>query len=216
MSEMCARLHRVCRGLPLFSFPFDETRISQNGIYVLFENGETGHDASRIVRVGTHTGNSQLRSRLNQHFISANKDRSIFRKNIGRALLHRDQDPFIAQWELDLTTTEARKKHGSSIDLEKQASVEQQVTDYIQKNFHFVVLRVESREARLDLEARMISTVSLCRECGPSQNWLGLDSPKAKIRASGLWQVNRLYGEPLSGSNWASLEAREGRPEDSG
>ena len=211
---MCARLHRACRRLPLFSFPFDETRILRNGIYVLFEDGETGHSASRIVRIGTHTGANQLRSRLNQHFISANKDRSIFRKNIGRAILHRDQDPFVAQWELDLTTGEARKKHGSSIDFERQAMVEQQVTDYIQKNFHFVLFRAESKEARLDLEARMIATVSLCRECVPSQNWLGLHSPKAKIRTSGMWQVNRLYGEPLSDSNWSSLEPRES-PEDS-
>ena len=92
--------------------------------------------------------------------------------------------------------------------------VEQQVTDYIQKNFHFVLFRAESKEARLDLEARMIATVSLCRECVPSQNWLGLHSPKAKIRTSGMWQVNRLYGEPLSDSNWSSLEPRES-PEDS-
>lgn len=215
MSEICARLHRACQSLPHFSFPFDETRISRNGIYVLFEDSEKGHGASRIVRVGTHTGENQLRSRLNQHFIAANKDRSIFRKNIGRAILHRDQDPFVAQWELDLTTGEARKKHGSLIDFERQAMVEQQVTDYIQKNFHFVVFGVESKEARLDLEARMIATVSLCRECVPSEDWLGLHSPKTKIRTSGMWQVNELYGEPLSDSNWAGLDLRES-PEDSG
>jgi hypothetical protein len=64
-----------------------------NGIYVLFERGEECHDGGRIVRVGTHTGDGQLRSRMLQHFVNENKDRSIFRKNIGRALLNRDRDP---------------------------------------------------------------------------------------------------------------------------
>jgi len=30
--------------------------------------------------------------------VNENKDRSIFRKNIGRALLNKDNDPFIEQW----------------------------------------------------------------------------------------------------------------------
>jgi hypothetical protein len=196
----------VCRELSLFSFPFDETRIPFNGIYVLFEAGETGHGARRVVRVGTHTGNNQLRSRLREHFINPNKDRSIFRKNIGRALLNREQDPFLAQWDLDLTTNEAKRKHGPSVDLQKQLLVEQRVTDYIQKNFRFVVFEVGEKGKRIDLEARIISTVSLCHECGPSREWLGLHSPKAKIRESGLWLVNELYGEPLSESDLASLE----------
>jgi hypothetical protein len=72
-----------------------------NGIYILFEKGETAHDTNRIVRVGTYPGDKQLRSR--QHFLVENKDRSIFRKNIGRALLRRGQDPFLPLWELDRT-----------------------------------------------------------------------------------------------------------------
>jgi hypothetical protein len=77
-----------------------------------------------------------------------NKDPSIFRKNIGRALLNRDYDPFLAQWELDLTTNEARRKYGGSVDRGKQAVVEQWVSGYIQKNFHFEVFGVESKEKK--------------------------------------------------------------------
>jgi len=205
MSGICATLHRVCSGLRLFSFPFDERMIPLNGIYVLFEEGERAHGERRIVRVGTHTGNNQLRSRLRQHFIDSNKDRSIFRKNIGRALLNHNHDPFLAQWELDLTTNEAKRKHGGTLDLEKQSFVEQRVSEYIQRAFRFIVFAVENKAMRLDLEARIISTVSLCRECGPSEGWLGLDSPKTKIRESGLWLVNELYGEPLSDTDWPKL-----------
>ncbi len=55
------------------------------------------------------------------------KDRSIFRKNIGRALLNKVKDPYLAAWELDLTTSEAKKKYSTFVDLNKQKQVEQQV-----------------------------------------------------------------------------------------
>lgn len=71
-----------------------------DGIYVLFESGEESHGGDRIVRIGTHTGVGQLRSRLQQHFVKENKDRSVFRKNIGRCLLNRDSDPFLPEWEI--------------------------------------------------------------------------------------------------------------------
>lgn len=61
-----------------YSFPFNEKEIPNNGIYILFEKGETGHLTNRIVKIGSHTGVNQLPARLNQHFIKENKDRSIF------------------------------------------------------------------------------------------------------------------------------------------
>lgn len=131
MSDVCNRLHGLVASAPRFSFPFDPKGIPKDGIYVLFEERESGHSANRIVRVGTHTGAKQLPSRLRQHFILDNKDRSIFRKNIGRALLHRDHDQFIEQWELDLTTRAVRAGYATTVDSEKQRSVEKRVTEYM-------------------------------------------------------------------------------------
>ena len=95
MSNICALLHRSLAGRDRHCFPFDKRLIPPNGIYVLYEVDELGHDADRIVRIGTHTGEAQLPSRLQQHFMKENKDRSIFRKNIGRALLAKEGDPFL-------------------------------------------------------------------------------------------------------------------------
>jgi hypothetical protein len=64
--------------------------------------------------------------------------------------------------------------------------------------FWFVVFPVPQKETRLMLESRIISTVSRCPICRPSAGWLGLHSPKEKIRASGLWIVNELYKQPFS------------------
>lgn len=206
MSQTCHKLHYLFNSLPLFGFPFDMAKIPNNGLYILFENGEYGHGSNRIVRIGTHTGNNQLPFRLQQHFMRENKDRSIFRKNVGRALLKKARDPYLAIWELDLTTREAKKKHSNLIDPVKQKKVEQQVTNVIQCNFHFIVFRVESKEKRLELESKIISTVSSCSQCKPSENWFGRYSPKDKIRESGLWLVNGLYKTELSEEEFRQLE----------
>lgn len=187
-----------------FNFPFPENEISENGIYILFEKGEQAHGRDRIVRVGTHTGLNQLRSRLQQHFINENKDRSIFRKNIGRALLNKAEDSFLEKWEIDLTTRESKEKN-KDIDSDKKRQVEKQVTKYLQDNFSFVVFQVDDKDKRLELESKIISTISLCKNCFPSLDWLGLSSPKEKIKQSGLWLVNELNKEPLSDEDMEEL-----------
>ena len=197
MSQICAKTHHLFNKMNRHTFPFDEKTIPKNGIYILFEKGESAHGGDRIVRIGTHTGDDQLRSRLRQHFVAENKDRSIFRKNIGRALLSKVDDPFLEQWEWDLTTRANKEKYLPLLDRNKQDEIEKQVSVYIRDTFSFAVFEVKSKDQRLNLESKIISTVSLCDECRPSQNWLGLSSPKEKIRESGLWLVNELYKVPL-------------------
>jgi len=194
----CARLHRAIWALPRHHHPVDPDLVPRNGIYIVFEEGEEGHGGPRIVRIGTHTGDNQLRSRLRQHFVQENKDRSIFRKNIGRAMLARSQDDYLEVWDLDLTTRAAKDQHGHRVNTELQAEIETRVSEYIQGKFSVALIEVATKDDRLRLEARLISTVSRCQTCSPSDGWLGRCSPKAKIRESGLWQVNELYKAPFS------------------
>jgi hypothetical protein len=206
MSENCAKLHLWASKLPRLRFPFNKKDIPLNGIYILFEKGESAHNAGRIVRVGTHTGKDQLYSRLIQHFINESKDRSIFRKNIGRALLNRDKDSFLKDWEIDLTTKKAKDEFSGKINLEKQKETEKRVSKYIQDNFSFVVFQIDGKDKRLEIESRIISTISGCKECKPSVRWFGKFSPKEKIRKSGLWLVNELYKTPLSEKDMNELK----------
>lgn len=205
MSQICEQLHWLFCSLPRQRFPFDTRQIPDNGIYILFEDGESAHGVDRIVRVGTHTGANQLPSRLKQHFLQENKDRSIFRKNIGRALLNQTNDPFLEQWEWDLTTREAKERLGPLLDTEKQRAIERAVSEYIRKHFSFVVFRVDSKDQRLYLEKRIIASISLCPECKPSPHWLGLHSPRKEIRESGLWLVKGLYGDGLTPGDFEIL-----------
>jgi hypothetical protein len=196
--SVCADLHRVVRTGTVHRFPFDENPIPLNGIYVIFERGEECHGGDRIVRVGTHTGDGQLRSSLRQHFIKDNKDRSIFRKNIGRALLNRANDPYLNEWNCDRTSRAAKERYGPESDPTKRRAVEAEVTRYLQGHFSFVLFRVEDATERLRLESLLISTISLCADCLPSTTWLGLSSPKERIRETGLWLVNQCYKTPLT------------------
>ena len=205
--ETCSTLHRLCCSAKRHRFPFVEEEVPRNGIYVLFEKGEYGHQADRIVRIGSHTGKDQLRSRIRQHFLIENKDKSIFRKNIGRAILNQDDDPFLEQWEYCLTSRKNKSLYAHLVDFEKQKIVEKKVSQYIRKSFTFSCIKIEDKNIRLMLEAKMISTVSWCKVCRPSKHWLGQFSPKEKIRKSGLWLVNHLYRSPLNDKELEYIES---------
>jgi hypothetical protein len=207
MSKECEYIHGLFNSIEKNMFPFDKNKIPGNGIYILFENGELAHSANRIVRIGTHTGDNNLPKRLKEHFINENKDRSIFRKNIGLALLNRDNDEYIDKWNLDLTTKEAKHKYSSIIDMNKQEITEKRVTEYIQNNFSFIVLNIENKQTRLTLESKIISTISLCDECKQSEFWLGNYSTKYKIKESGLWLSNELYKIPLNENDIKYLDS---------
>lgn len=208
MSEVCLNLHQWANSLPVHRFPYDEKIIPTNGIYILFQKGETAHGTNRVVRVGTHTGDNQLRSRLWQHFLNENKDRSIFRKNIGRCLLNKEKDAYLEKWEWDLTTRAAKEKYSSQIDLDKQRVLEKKITDYLQQNFSFVTLNVPEKDVRLQLESKMLSTLAECEECNPSSTWLGNFSPQPKIKENGLWNVQGIDKSPLSLEELVKLKSR--------
>lgn len=204
-STACALLHRLARQREFFTFPFDKTRIPRDGIYLLFERGEISHGGPRVVRVGTHTGQGQLPSRLQQHFVREAKDRSIFRKNIGRCLLSARCDAYLSAWETDLTSRAAKESAPEGFDRSRQLQIEKEVSDILRERFSFVVIPIESKADRLRLESGLASLLYLCHECAPSGEWLGRYSPKGLIRESGLWQVNGLRGHPLGMDELASL-----------
>jgi hypothetical protein len=67
----------------------------ENGIYVMFEKGESYNGLDRIVHIGTHRGKHRLKTRLRDHFVKEDADASIFRKNIGRAFLNMSSEPYL-------------------------------------------------------------------------------------------------------------------------
>jgi hypothetical protein len=197
---MVRDLHELFNAKNRFHFPFDSRKheIPKNGIYIIFERGERFQNLDRIVRVGTHTGDNQLLSRLNQHFIKENKNRSIFRKNIGRCLLNRENSSYLPLWELDTTSKAEKEKNLELINPEFEKQIEKRISAYIQNNLSFCAFEIADKDDRLFWESKIVSTLAKSNELIPSDNWLGNFSPKEKIKKSGLWQVNELYNEELS------------------
>jgi hypothetical protein len=196
MSSICERLHEVVDKSIKYHFDDVFHDFPVNGIYLLFEKGELSHGTDRIVRIGTHTGENQLLSRIKQHFINENKNRSIFRKNIGRCYLN--GSPYLKIWDHNVTSRKNREKYSSLYDSQYEKELEKEISKCIQKNFRFTILPITEKIERLRLESLLIGTVSLCNECKPSENWLGLCNPSTKIKQSGLWQIQGLYGNTIS------------------
>ncbi|MCL2370588.1 MAG: hypothetical protein FWC80_05115 [Firmicutes bacterium] len=178
----------------------------RNGIYILYEKGEQGHGGDRIVRIGTDTGENQLRSRIFQHFVNENKNRSIFRKNIGRAMLNKENSPYLTIWNYDPTIRANKEKYKDVIDKVFESKIEKQISKYMQENFYFVLLEVGGKNNRLRLEEKLIGTVSNCKLCKPSSTWLGSSSSISKIREGGLWQVQGLYTAGLAEKDLQEIE----------
>jgi hypothetical protein len=207
MENIPLELHRLFNEQRRFSYPFNNVinDIPYNGIYIVFEIGEKCKEFDRIVRVGTHIGNNQLRSRLCQHFIKENKNLSIFRKNIGRCFLNKDNNPYLALWNLDTTSRADKAKNSKLLDLNFEKQLEKKISNYIQTNLSFCVFRVDTKEERLFWESRIVSTLAKAFDIQPSVNWLGNSSSKEKIKKYGLWQVNELHKDCLTDKEFLQL-----------
>ncbi len=215
ITNSCEWLHRQLKALPIFKYPFCLEDLPQNGIYFFYEDGENwGHGGNlpRMVRIGTHKGNN-FRSRINDHFLfndrkmsfnqmkAAPKDRSIFRKNIGRSLLNKEKDDYLEIWEIDFTPRENRERYGHLRDIQKEKTIESEVTQILRENFSFKFIMMDSQIKRMGgtgLESSLIGTVASCAFCRPSNNWLGNYSPIQKIKESGLWLVQHLMDDEIN------------------
>lgn len=166
----------------------------------------------RIVRIGTHKNNN-FRSRINDHYLfnetkmhfdimkPAPKDRSIFRKNLGRALLNKYKDDYLNVWEIDFTPKENRERYNDIRDALKEKEIENEITNLLRKNFSFRFLVMENQDERLGskgIESSLIGTVAKCKICEPSSEWLGNYSPIKKIVSSGLWQTQHLSSSEIN------------------
>jgi len=198
MSDACRLLHERLDQLTRLGADFSPSDVPLNGVYVMFERGERAHGTDRIVHVGTHRGGGNLRQRLSEHYSKANKDRSIFRKHLGRCLLAARDDPFLKQWEIDLTTRAARERHTREVDHDHLRAVEWEVTDYLSRSFTFVALPVVAKNDRATIKRGLLATVASCGDCQPSDQWLGRHHPNATVRQAGLWNVQGLKGRPLT------------------
>ena len=179
VSQLCNRVHEILEVLPSWKFP--SNHLPKQGLYFFYEDGEiTSHTGKpRIVRVGTHGPNRTLKRRLRDHY-NGNREGSIFRKELGSALLKRSgaSEDQIREW---------RKKRKLSRSWHTFEKIERQVSEILRLKFTFKALSVDTEEERSHLEETIIPTLAACSKCQPSNDWLGKFAWKETIISSGLW-----------------------------
>jgi hypothetical protein len=179
----------------------------RRGVYFFFEPGEvragSGH-GPRLVRIGTHAlgvgARSTLHQRLRQHAgkssgSGGNHRGSIFRLLVGEALIARGDCPPCRSWGVKGDIGKA----ANALCMERaalaaaEAPVEAGVSAYLGR-LPFLWLPIEDEPGpeslRGFIEPNVIALASGVHEPvidPPSSLWLGHDSPRDKVRRSGLW-----------------------------
>ncbi|MCL2498854.1 MAG: hypothetical protein FWE90_00785 [Defluviitaleaceae bacterium] len=205
-NSICIRLHALFNKLPRYYWDTIDNIGFDNGIYILFEVGEKYHGMDRIVRIGTHRSNGRLRRRLKDHFISENKDGSIFRKNIGKAILNKNNHMYLRAWSVDTSKPENIIRLGDEYNPALQKKIEESVTEYIRNNFSFVCFPVPTEQERLRLEEGMIATLNKTPDFNASIEWRGKYSTEHEIFQSGLWLKQGLDAMTLLENEYIEIE----------
>jgi hypothetical protein len=200
-NTMCDRLHKLFCSMPRYTWEQIREVPFTNGIYIIFEKDEQYRGMERIVRVGTHTSSDRLKTRLLNHFVNENHDGSIFRKNIGKAILNAHCDPYLANWTIDASKPENRVY----LDVDKNADTERRVSKFLRENFTFTVFQVTDKVERLRMEEAIIAALNAEPEFMPSPKWPGRYSPEQEIRDSGMWLKRGLNGKPLTEEEFSRL-----------
>lgn len=136
-------------------------------------------------------------------------DRSIFRKNIRRALLNKQKNfEYLKIWNIDFTNSANRKKFAHLRNTNKEKNIEAEITSIIRQHFYFRYIPFidqEQRMGKVGIESRLIGTVTKCKICHPSSNWLGKHSPLSKISSGKLWLYQHLDSVGLTNLDETSL-----------
>ncbi|UMB61098.1 hypothetical protein MHL31_02585 [Lutibacter sp. A80] len=203
MKDIYDYIHEYFNNQERFSFPYDRKELKEltnsNGLYVLFEKGETYNDFDRIVRIGSHDGNDRLIKRLGNHFNSKLHRGSVFRKHIGRCFLNIDKDSYLEHWNRPFKSRVEKKIHGKFVDLEYEKKYEEKVTNHIHKNLSFAVIpNVFEKINRDRIEEGLISSLNQSDKKISSDTWLGNLHPDQRIRNAKIWNIEYLKHKPLS------------------
>lgn len=175
------------------------------GIYFFFASDEYRGGQLRLTRVGTHAVSSgsstSLWDRLRTHRGAkrgsyeggGNHRGSVFRKRVGEAIIERDGlDDEYPEWGVG--SSAGREQRLAELELERR------VSDYI-RDLPFLWVNVDDEPGpdsdRAYLERNAIALVSNYEResVDPREDWLGQYSRSAKIRESGLWNVDHVDEE---------------------
>ena len=213
MTDMYDHIHAYFNGHDRFHFPYSKKELREitgsNGLYVLFEKGEKYKSYDRIVRIGSHDAKDRLINRLDNHFISRNHRKSVFRKHLGRCFLRISNDDYIEHWNRPFKSKVEKEIHGKYVDLKYEESYEEKVSEHIQEKMSFAVIpNVMDQQHRDRIEAGLISTLNQSALKGSSKKWLGNWHPDPRIVNAKIWNIEYLNHRPFEYDEFKKLVER--------
>lgn len=211
MIDLYLPIHELFNSQKRYSFPYDENEICEitelNGLYILFEKGETYHEFDRIVRVGSHKGKNRLTKRLKDHFSGYNQRKSIFRKHIGRCFLSIENDKYIENWNKPFKKRTDKERYKEAVDLGYEHKYEELISEYITLNLSFSVLpKIKDRFERDEIEKGLIASLAQSSSRTSSDDWLGNNHPDISIQRAKIWNIQHLNDQPLSQRKFQELK----------
>ena len=199
MNSLSYRVHKYFSSLPRFTYKDINDITYDNGICIFFEAGEKYCGMDRIVNIGTHSTDHRLKERIKDHYLREHKDGSIFRKNIGKALLNFYKSSYLEVWSYDTSNKQKTPQEILyRVDSRLQKCIEKQVSEHLINNITFVCVNVESKVDRIRLKEGIIACLNHDVEFAASEEWLGRYSPEYEITNSGMWLKQGLDGVDLT------------------
>lgn len=186
----------------------------ERGVYFFFEPREVRSDSGkglRVTRVGTHALSSKSRTtlwnRLSQHRGTmkngmGNHRGSIFRLLVGDAIKNRDHLDNVNSWGIGGDPGKAAIELGVSRDFinTQEKPLEQAVSLYI-RSMPFLWIEIndtlgpESERGYIEQNAiALLSNWNKKMIDVPTEQWLGRNSTRDRVKLSGLWNNNHVDG----------------------
>jgi len=183
------------------------------GVYFFFEPGEkrAAPDAQRIVRIGSHRGEtSSIESRIvGEH--SVDWGRSVFRRHVGAALIRKgefdsaidsaEREPWARLW---FSRVDRGPVHTDPKNLHPTLHPLHAIVTRTIGSMTLLWVEIPDRNERLELESQCIKLLSnyLRQEAPidpPSDTWLGRHALREEVRRSGLWNQQHVKGGHIPG-----------------
>lgn len=210
MTDLYDHIHQFFNNQQRFSFPYDKIEIKRitdsNGLYVLFEKGESYNGFDRIVRIGSHDGKNRLLKRIKDHFLTSEQRKSIFRKHIGRCLLTIENDDYIENWNKPFKKKTDKVKNKDFVDLEYEKTYENLITTYVCENLSFTLIpRIYDSKKRDRIEEGLIASLAQSTKRTSLDTWLGNNHPDKRIRNSKIWNIEYLNGQTMMPDEFEEL-----------
>lgn len=209
--DLYDQIHEFFNQQQRFSFPYDKAEVKQitdlNGLYILFEKGESYIGFDRIVRIGSHDGENRLIKRLKDHFLASKQRNSVFRKHIGRCFLTIKNDKYIHSWNKPFKKKIDKERFKDAVDLEYEKKYEKLITNYICDNLSFTLIpKVYSKCKRDEIEEGLIASLAQSPKRTSTENWLGNYHPDNRIKNAKIWNIEHLKGEPINQEQFEELK----------